>query len=802
MRRWLGLLVAVLVVGWMAQPQAQASVAAQINNFWNLLKAGSTDPTTQITYAFTNEALISNGYISWGAARGTTGYGIRDNNGTIQIKNNGGAWATPSGGADPLGTYLVKTATNAPANAQIMAALGTGITINTTTTGVQSIYAGTSCTNQFPRSLSASGAATCATVALGTDVSGTLLAANFPILTGDITTPGGSLATTLAATGVGAGSVGSATAIPVITFDAKGRATVKSTATPQLTLTSTYLSSLDASTLTGYTAANLSGTIAAANFPALTGDVTNTAGSLATTVGKIGGNAVALGGAFTITGAFATTLTVTGATALTLPTSGTVVTTTVTSLPSLATIGTIGTGVWQGTVVAGQYGGTGVNNSGKTITLGGNFATSGAFNTTLTVTAGTNVTLPTTGTLVNSAVTTLSALTSVGTIGTGVWQGTVVGATYGGTGVNNGASTITLGGSLTTSGAFATTLTVTGATNVTLPTTGTLVNTAVTSLASLATVGTITGGTWNATALTVPYGGCGQTTFTAYAVITGGTTSTGNCQQVVGVGTAGQVLTSSGAGALPTWTSSGAGTVTNTTGNLTANQIVIGNGVSDLKVLGSLGTTTQVLHGNAGGAPTFAAVTLSTDVTGTLAMINGGTGLATTTAYGLIAAGTTATGTFQNAGTGSANQLYVSGGSAALGSWQGGAWTTPTYAAGNFTASAGTWTVDAGDVTTYRYLQIGKTMVVAFTILTSTTSTTPNALKIAIPNSGVANVQTWSSGTCRDTGAGGFSPENCVIEVDAAATVIQIRRANWSGTNFSVNTNTVEVYGEVTIELQ
>jgi len=70
---------------------------------------------------------------------------------------------------------------------------------------------------------------------------------------------------------------------------------------------------------------------------------------------------------------------------------------------SITTIGTIGTGVWQGTIVAGQYGGTGVNNSGKTITLGGNLTTSGAFATTLTVTGTTNVTLPTTGTLATLA---------------------------------------------------------------------------------------------------------------------------------------------------------------------------------------------------------------------------------------------------------------------------------------------------------------------------------------------------------------------------------------------------------------
>lgn len=70
---------------------------------------------------------------------------------------------------------------------------------------------------------------------------------------------------------------------------------------------------------------------------------------------------------------------------------------------SLTTLGTITTGTWNATVIAGQYGGTGVNNSGKTITLGGNLTTSGAFATTLTVTAATNVTLPTTGTLATLA---------------------------------------------------------------------------------------------------------------------------------------------------------------------------------------------------------------------------------------------------------------------------------------------------------------------------------------------------------------------------------------------------------------
>lgn len=70
---------------------------------------------------------------------------------------------------------------------------------------------------------------------------------------------------------------------------------------------------------------------------------------------------------------------------------------------TITTVGTIGTGTWQASVVAGQYGGTGVANSGKTITLGGNFATSGAYALTLTLTAATTVTLPTSGTLATLA---------------------------------------------------------------------------------------------------------------------------------------------------------------------------------------------------------------------------------------------------------------------------------------------------------------------------------------------------------------------------------------------------------------
>lgn len=70
---------------------------------------------------------------------------------------------------------------------------------------------------------------------------------------------------------------------------------------------------------------------------------------------------------------------------------------------------------------------------------------------------------------------------------------------------------------------------------------------------------------------------------------------------------------------------------------LVANQIMIGGGAGVApSTLGTLGTATTVLHGNASGAPTFGAVALTTDVSGTLGPTNGGTGQNTRTLGDLV----------------------------------------------------------------------------------------------------------------------------------------------------------------------
>lgn len=198
-------------------------------------------------------------------------------------------------------------------------------------------------------------------------------------------------------------------------------------------------------------------------------------------------------------------------------------------------------------------GGTGVNNGARTIMISGNFATSGAFTTTFTMTGITTVTFPTSGTLATtSQIPTGAALTAGNdtnvtlTLGgspttalinaasvTAGWTGTLAPG-RGGTGVNNGTNTLTLGGNLATSGTFASTFTMTNTTGVTFPTSGTL---ATTSQIPSLPLSLANGGT-NAN-LTANNGGIFYSTSTAGAIL-------------AGTATANKVLMS-GATAAPTW---------------------------------------------------------------------------------------------------------------------------------------------------------------------------------------------------------------------------------------------------------
>lgn len=97
---------------------------------------------------------------------------VRVNAAGTALESAGAACGSGGGGA-PTDYAYWGSGTNATLSAEInLAALGTGLVINTA--GTPSIYAGATCTNQFIRILGASAAATCASVSLTADVTGTL----------------------------------------------------------------------------------------------------------------------------------------------------------------------------------------------------------------------------------------------------------------------------------------------------------------------------------------------------------------------------------------------------------------------------------------------------------------------------------------------------------------------------------------------------------------------------------------------------------------------------------------------------
>lgn len=107
-------------------------------------------------------------------------------------------------------------------------------------------------------------------------------------------------------------------------------------------------------------------------------------------------------------------------------------------------------------------------------------------------------------------------------------------------------------------------------------------------------------------ALTVGNGGTGAATFTAYAVICAGTTATGAFQNVVGLGTATQILTSNGPTALPTWQDAPTGggahallsaTHTDTTaGTVARGDLITGQAVTPKWTRLALGTAGKILR--------------------------------------------------------------------------------------------------------------------------------------------------------------------------------------------------------------
>jgi hypothetical protein len=344
-------------------------------------------------------------------------------------------------------------------------------------------------------------------------------------------------------------------------------------------------------------------------------------------------------------------------------------------------------------------------------------------------------------------------VSSLGTVSTGIWQGSTIQPAYGGTGVtsSSGANSVVLrdssqnitvnrvnqsntnttaaGGTtvLTIASSYIQTLVGTGGQTYTLPDATTLTtgvaflfnNLATGNLViqdyATATIGTIAsggagavfltnnatvGGTWDLHAYLPEGVTFGTNAFNlGSAVITGGTWQGGTIQPAYG-GTglttftgANNALYSTGsttltAGTLPV-PAGGTGIT-----SATANGLVYGNGTSALQITAA-GTTGQVLLGNTGSAPSWGSVPAGS-ITGTLPIANGGTGQTTAgAAFNALSPITTTGDLIVGNGTNSATRLGI-GSTGQVLTVSGGTtvWSTPSTGGGtitrtDFTATGG-----------------------------------------------------------------------------------------------------------------
>lgn len=207
------------------------------------------------------------------------------------------------------------------------------------------------------------------------------------------------------------------------------------------------------------------------------------------------------------------------------------------------------------------------------------------------------------------------------------------------------------------------------------------------------------------------------------------------------------------------------------------------------------GTSTQVLHGNAAGAPTWGAVSLTADVSGTLPVGNGGTG-ATTLTGALIGSGTSAI----TAVAGTALQLFRrNAGNTAY------EFFTPTYVTTLFTNSAvGTPFVGATQTNTAttsavthqgapfnssmpaNTLTAGRIAKFTYTGRYTQTSTSTTTLTITIGAFGA----TWTTGAFPITAAlsnAGFEIELTVLCLTAGASGTAYSSLKFTSTSTAAN---------------
>lgn len=221
----------------------------------------------------------------------------------------------------------------------------------------------------------------------------------------------------------------------------------------------------------------------------------------------------------------------------------------------------------------------------------------------------------------------------------------------------------------------------------------------------------------------------------------------------------------------------------NRNGGTVAGNIAVNSGVT------IDGTDISAALGGSGN-PTFASVTIS------------GTGASAIDVAGGINAGSSNVGIIGTDGRIPAiSSTYFSSlsGSSLTGlvfSQLPTTWTSVSYSSGNFTASGSmTWTVESGDVVSIAYVELGKTMIVAFDVQTTTVGGTVAAeLRMAIPNSRSAARTVSVPFSYLDNSTAGTGT------VTATGSTLAFYKS-LAGTNWTASSNATRIQGAITFEI-
>lgn len=297
-------------------------------------------------------------------------------------------------------------------------------------------------------------------------------------------------------------------------------------------------------------------------------------------------------------------------------------------------------------------------------------------------------------------------------------------------------------------------------------------------------------------ALTAANGGTGRASHTAYAVICGGTTGTAAQQSVASVGTSGQVLTSNGAGALPTFQDAAAGGAAveqTTTATGTQNDFDLDGRNTYLRCApaSDLVFTGFTVLGSAPQEGDRVVLELTTSVT--LRVTRQDTG--STDVNRVIWPSTRG----QIIGDGGRLELIYD---STTQRWRGqviyaGAFINVAFNAGDFVSQTGTWTVGSTDVGTFAYQQNGSVLTVALNIADSDLDTLSAELRIALPNSFVVKRTMLNVAIINDSGGANYEVGRW--RVGSNETYMGFRQMN--GTNWPTGTGTHGIQGLLQFEV-